>query len=150
MSSSVATLQKEIERLGGTFSSKIDETVGIVISSQGKKSFHRKRFEWNWILIKDEIQKKSKKLQDAETMNIHVVSEEFLKEILTDRPSIVMEKCKISTWGVLPHVRQQTKADEEAKLKSQRQSLTTSSAKSDGEKKPSSYKYSLTLRSFHL
>ncbi|CAF1511392.1 unnamed protein product [Adineta ricciae] len=113
LSSSVATLQKEIERLGGTFSSKIDETVGIVISSQ------------------DELQKKSKKLQDAETMNIHVVSEDFLKEILNDRPSIVMEKCKISTWGILPHIRQQTKADEKAKVKSQRESLTTSSAKSD-------------------
>jgi len=35
LSSSAATIQKEVERLGGTFSSKIDETVGIVISSQG-------------------------------------------------------------------------------------------------------------------
>ena len=35
LSSSVATIQKEVERLGGTFQSKIDENVGIVISSQG-------------------------------------------------------------------------------------------------------------------
>ncbi len=35
LSSSIATIQKEVERLGGKFSSKIDETVGIVISSQG-------------------------------------------------------------------------------------------------------------------
>jgi hypothetical protein len=35
LSRSVATIQKEVERLGATFSSKIDETVGIVISSQG-------------------------------------------------------------------------------------------------------------------
>lgn len=35
LSSSASTIQKEVEHLGGTFSSKIDETVGIVISSQG-------------------------------------------------------------------------------------------------------------------
>jgi hypothetical protein len=35
LSSSAATIQKEVERLGGTFQAKIDETVGIVISSQG-------------------------------------------------------------------------------------------------------------------
>ncbi len=39
LSSSVATIQKEVERLGGTFSSKIDETVGLVISSQGISHF---------------------------------------------------------------------------------------------------------------
>ena len=39
LSSSVATMQKEVERLGGTFSSKIDDTVGIVISSQGMFPF---------------------------------------------------------------------------------------------------------------
>jgi hypothetical protein len=82
-------------------------------------------------VLKDEIQKMSKKLQEAQTLNIHVVSEEFLNEIKTDRPSIIMEKCKISTWGILPHIRQQTKADQEAKLKSGRQSFTTLSGKSD-------------------
>ena len=73
----------------------------------------------------------SKKLQEAQTLNIHIVSEEFLNEIKNDRPSIIMEKWKISTWGILPHIRQQNKADEEAKTKSGRQSLTTASAKSD-------------------
>jgi hypothetical protein len=81
--------------------------------------------------FEDEIQKMSKKLQDAQTLNIHIVSEEFLNEIKTDRPSIIMEKCKISTWGILPHIRQQTKANEEAKIKSGRQSFTTASGKSD-------------------
>jgi hypothetical protein len=42
-----------------------------------------------------------------------------------------MEKCKISSWGILPHIRQQPKADEEAKIKSGRQSFTTVSGKSD-------------------
>ncbi len=73
----------------------------------------------------------NKKLQDAQTYNIHVVSDEFLKEITNDRPSIIIEKCKISTWGILPHIRQQTKADSEAKMKSDRQSFPTASIKSD-------------------
>ncbi|CAF0764637.1 unnamed protein product [Rotaria sordida] len=119
LSSSVATIQKEVERLGGTYSSKIDENVGIVISS------------------KDEIEKKSKKLQDAEKLKIHIVSEEFLNEINNDRPSIIMEKCKISTWGILPHIRKQTKADEEVKMKSGQQSFTTASNKSDSRVKKS-------------
>ena len=73
----------------------------------------------------------SKKLQDAQTLNIHIVSEDFLKEISHDRPTIIMEKCKISTWGILPHIRQQIKVDIEAKMKSGRQSFTTASTKSD-------------------
>jgi hypothetical protein len=35
LSHSVANIQKEVQRLGGIFSSKIDETVGIIISSKG-------------------------------------------------------------------------------------------------------------------
>jgi hypothetical protein len=73
----------------------------------------------------------SKKLQEAQTLNIHIVSEEFLKEIQTDRSSIIMEKWKISTWEILPHIQQQTKADKKAKMKSGRLSFTTLSAKSD-------------------
>ncbi|CAF3118370.1 unnamed protein product, partial [Rotaria sp. Silwood2] len=99
----------------GTFSSKIDETVGIVISSQ------------------DKIQKLSKTLQEAQTLNIYVVSEDFLNEIQKGRPSIIMEKCKISSWGILPHIRQQTKTDEEAKIKSGRQSFTILSGKSNSK-----------------
>lgn len=73
----------------------------------------------------------SKKLQDAQSLNIHIVSEEFLNEIKNDRPSIIMEKCKISTWGILPHIRQQTKVDEEFKMKSGKQSFTSTNGKSD-------------------
>lgn len=46
-------------------------------------------------------------MEIAQTLNIHVVTEEFLDEIVNDRPSIVMEKMKISTWGILPHIRRQ-------------------------------------------
>ncbi|CAF3403942.1 unnamed protein product [Rotaria sp. Silwood2] len=42
-----------------------------------------------------------------------------------------MEKCKISSWGILLHIRQQTKADEEARIKSGRQSFTIVLGKSD-------------------
>ncbi|CAF3172680.1 unnamed protein product [Rotaria sp. Silwood2] len=35
LSSSVTTIQKQIEQLGGTYSSEIDESVGIIISSKG-------------------------------------------------------------------------------------------------------------------
>ena len=77
------------------------------------------------------MQKLSKKLQETQSLNIHVVSEDFLKEITTDRPSVVMEKCKISTWGILPHVRQQTKVEAEAKMKSGQQSSIDISGKSD-------------------
>lgn len=73
----------------------------------------------------------SKKLQDAQSLNIHIVSEEFLNEIKNDRPTIVMEKCKISTWGILPHIRKQTKANEELKMKSGKQSFSTTNGKSD-------------------
>lgn len=113
LTSSVSTIQKEVERLGGTFSTKIDDSVGIVISSQ------------------DEIQKMSKKLQDAQKLNIHIVSEEFLKDIQTDRPSIIMEKLKISSWGILPHIRKQNKAIEEEKIKSGRSTFASLDGKSD-------------------
>ncbi|CAF4220497.1 unnamed protein product [Rotaria sordida] len=48
-----------------------------------------------------------------------------------------MEKCKISTWGILPHIRKQTKANEEEKLKSGQKSFTTASNKSDSRVKKS-------------
>ncbi|CAF2934152.1 unnamed protein product, partial [Rotaria sp. Silwood2] len=79
------------------------------------------------------IQKLSKTLQEAQTLNIYVVSEDFLNEIQKGRPSIIMEKCKISSWGILPHIRQQTKTDEEAKIKSGRQSFTILSGKSNSK-----------------
>lgn len=55
----------------------------------------------------DQLQKGNQKIQVAQTLGIHVVPEEFLDEIVNNRPSIVMEKLKISTWGILPHIRKQ-------------------------------------------
>ena len=73
----------------------------------------------------------SKKLQDAQTFNIHVVPEDFLKEIQTDRPTIVMEKLKISSWGILPHIRKQNKTIEDEKIKSGRSTFGSLDGKSD-------------------
>ena len=129
LSTSAAAIQKQIERLGGTFSTKIDENVGIVISSQGSFSLSIAKIEIEETNL-DEVGKLSKKIQDAQASNIHVVSEEFLTEIEKDRPSVVIEKCKISTWGILPHVRQQTKAEEQEKVKSGRMA---NNEKSNGE-----------------
>jgi hypothetical protein len=78
----------------------------------------------------DELAKMPKKLQDAQTLTIHVVSEDFLNEVEKDRPSVAMEKCQISSWGVLPHVRQQSQANDREKSKSGQLSAGTTSSKS--------------------
>ena len=57
-------------------------------------------------------------MEIAQTLDIHVVTEEFLDEILNDRPSNVMEKLKISTWGILPAIRKQPRLKSSGSLKS--------------------------------
>lgn len=50
LATSASAIQKEVERLGGTFSTKIDPSVGIIISSQGFK--HRFHFSfWQNLLF---------------------------------------------------------------------------------------------------
>ena len=49
----------------------------------------------------------SKKLQEAQSLKIPVVSGDFLVEVEKDRPTVVWEKCRLSSWGVLPHLREQ-------------------------------------------
>ncbi|CAF1311166.1 unnamed protein product [Rotaria sp. Silwood1] len=104
LSKRIRTLQKQIEQLGGTIATTIDKTVDVIISTQ------------------DEVQKGNKKIQDAQTCEIHIVPEQFLDDILNDRPSIVMEKLKISTWGILPHIRKQQAYE---KKKTRQKSSTT-------------------------
>ncbi|CAF3674972.1 unnamed protein product [Rotaria sp. Silwood1] len=55
----------------------------------------------------NEVQKASKKIQDAQYFEIHIVPEQFLDDILNDQSSIVMEKLKLTTCGKLPHIRKQ-------------------------------------------
>ncbi|CAF1030292.1 unnamed protein product [Rotaria sordida] len=101
LSKRTSTLQKQIEQLGATIVSTIDKTVDVIISTQ------------------DEVQKGNKRIQNAQTFEIHIVPEQFLDDIVNDRPSIVMEKLKLSTWGILPHIRkQQTHEKKKIKRKS--------------------------------
>ena len=46
-------------------------------------------------------------MRNAETLEIHVVAEQFFDDVLKARPSVVMEKLKLSSWGILPHLRKQ-------------------------------------------
>jgi poly [ADP-ribose] polymerase len=84
-------LRKQIEQLGGTIVKTIDKTTDVIISTQSYLS----------------QQKGNKKIQIAQTFEIYIVPEEFLDDILNDRPVIVMEKLKLSAWGILPHIRKQ-------------------------------------------
>ncbi|CAF2149039.1 unnamed protein product [Rotaria magnacalcarata] len=94
LSKRLSTLHKQIEELGGTIATTIDKSVDVIISTQ------------------DEVQKGSKKIQDAQKFEIHIVPEQFLNDVLNDRPSIVMDKLKLSTWGILPHIRKQQVREE--------------------------------------
>jgi hypothetical protein len=47
--------------------------------------------------------------------DIHIVSQQFLNQIKTDRESMIMEKCQISSRTILSHIRQKTKDDEKEK-----------------------------------
>ncbi|CAF0861667.1 unnamed protein product [Rotaria sordida] len=101
LSKKTSTLQKQIEHLGGTIVTTIDNTVDVIISTQ------------------DEVQKGNKIIQNAQTFEIHIVPEQFLDDIVNGRPSIVMEKLKLSTLGILPHIRkQQTHEKKKIKRKS--------------------------------
>jgi hypothetical protein len=107
LSKRTSILQKQIEQLGGTIATTIDKTTDVIISTQGYFSFIFYSFFFYYNCSIDEVQKGNKKIQNAQTFEIHIVSEEFLEDILNDRPSIVMEKLKLSTWGILPHIRKQ-------------------------------------------
>ncbi|CAM4960663.1 unnamed protein product [Rotaria socialis] len=111
LSKRLSTLHKQIEELGGTIATTIDKSVDVIISTQ------------------DEVQKGSKKIQDAQKFEIHIVPEQFLNDVLNDRPSIVMEKLKLSTWGILPHIRKQ-QAREENKTKRKSSPTSKSFARS--------------------
>ncbi|CAF5030062.1 unnamed protein product, partial [Rotaria sp. Silwood1] len=111
LSKRTSILKKQIEQLGGTTTTNIDKTVGVVISTQ------------------DEIHKGNPKIQNAQTLDIHVVPELFLDDILNDRPSIVMEKLKLSAWGILPHIRKQ-RAREDNKIKRKSSFIAKSPAQS--------------------
>ncbi|CAF0799258.1 unnamed protein product [Adineta ricciae] len=108
LSKKPSTLEKQIEQLGGTVVHNLDKkTMDVIISTQGNTFFETAFI--NIIGLIDEIDNGNRKIQYAQKYDIHVVPEEFLDEVHNDPPSVVMDKIKISTWGVLPHVRKQRK-----------------------------------------
>ncbi|XP_076286203.1 poly-(ADP-ribose) polymerase [Lasioglossum baleicum] len=76
-------LKKEIINLGGEVSSKLHENIAAVISTQ------------------KEIDKMSARMEEAESLNIQVITEDFLEEAKEyTKPAISLIKKKtISTWG---------------------------------------------------
>lgn len=83
--------------------------------------------------LEGEMSKMSKKLQEAKSLNIFVVTEDFLVDVCSDCPSDVIDKCKISTWGIMPHLRKQMKIDE-GKVEPNRSSRSSSSSEYRNEK----------------
>ena len=109
------TLKEQIENLGGTTTRTIDRSLDVIISTQGKLDpiiLH------SLSSFLDQINNGHRKIQQAQSLDIHVVPEEFLDEVLNDRPSIVMEKLKLSSWGVLPHIRKSQNPAKKRKLSS--------------------------------
>ena len=95
-------LKEQIENLGGSTTRTIDRSLDVIISTQGNFGL----VDWQcFSSFPDQLNNGHKKLQQAQSFDIHVVPEEFLDQVLNDRPSVVMEKLKLSTWGILPHVR---------------------------------------------
>lgn len=112
LSKTSATLKQEIQDLGGTVLSVVDETIDLIISTQGYLFYSyfillHSSFFFNKKYSIDEVQKNNKKIQDAQLFKIHVVPIQFLDDIQNERPWIVMEKLKLSTWGIVPHIRKQ-------------------------------------------
>ncbi|OAD52149.1 Poly [ADP-ribose] polymerase [Eufriesea mexicana] len=77
------TLKKEVLHLGGDITSKIHEHVAAVISTQ------------------HEIDKMSKKMEEAKQLNIQVITEDFIEEAkeYTKSAIALIKKKTISSWG---------------------------------------------------
>ncbi|KAK6179955.1 hypothetical protein SNE40_012198 [Patella caerulea] len=84
---SKAVLTKEISNLGGTVVSKPDGSVAACIST------------------KNEVDKKSKGIKEAEKADVHVVSEDFLEDLKAGEVVAHILKHSLSTWGSDPATR---------------------------------------------
>lgn len=76
-------IKKEIEKMGGKIVKKISNTVMAVISTP------------------EEVEKMNLKMQEAETEQVHVVSEDFLdeaKDNVGKIPDLIIKK-SICNWG---------------------------------------------------
>lgn len=76
-------LKREILLLGGTVGTKIHKDLTAVIS------------------IPKEIEKMSKRMEDIQSLDIHVITEDFVEEAkeYTEAPIILLKKKTISSWG---------------------------------------------------
>ncbi|KAJ8686796.1 hypothetical protein QAD02_022590 [Eretmocerus hayati] len=82
-------LAKEIMLLGGTVKSKVAENTAAVISDS------------------QQVEKMTSKIQAAQDLDIHVVSEDFVDEAkdFTKTPTILINKKSIAPWGSDPSAR---------------------------------------------
>lgn len=83
------SLKKQILLLGGTVKEKVAEDTAAVISTPAA------------------VEKSSRKIEDAESKDIHVVSEDFVDEAkeFTEAPIILIKKKSIAEWGSDPSTR---------------------------------------------
>ncbi|XP_044593172.1 poly [ADP-ribose] polymerase [Cotesia glomerata] len=83
------TLTKEIMNLGGTVTSKVSDTTAAVISTEAA------------------VEKGGKVIEDAEKLDIQVVSEDFVDEAkdYKDTPIPLITKKNIASWGGDPNAR---------------------------------------------
>ena len=83
------SLKRDILLLGGKVVTKLDENVTAVISNP------------------NEVEKMSRKIEEAKSLDIHVISEDFVEEAkpLTDSAVPLLEQKSICTWGGDPTIR---------------------------------------------
>ena len=83
-------LKRLITRMGGKLVTKLQEKIAVVISNA------------------EEVEKMNKRMQEVQSYNIQVVSEDFLKAIEKGSPTDTIEKIKsmsICSWGSDPLTR---------------------------------------------
>lgn len=82
-------LKTKILRLGGKVVTKLDDTVTAVISTE------------------NEVEKMSVRIEEAKSFDIHVISEDFVKEAepLIDSAVPLLQQKSICTWGGDPTIR---------------------------------------------
>ncbi|KAK3578700.1 hypothetical protein CHS0354_008557 [Potamilus streckersoni] len=80
-SKSKATLTSAIEKLGGAVVSKVGKDVAACIST------------------KEEVEKKSKNIKEAEKNDVHVVAEDFLEDVKKGGAALMITQHSIASWG---------------------------------------------------
>ncbi|XP_013395651.1 poly [ADP-ribose] polymerase 1 [Lingula anatina] len=80
-------ITKAVNAMGGMIVSKLDKTVAACISSEA------------------EVQKNSKKIQEAKSADVHVVSEDFLEAAKKGGAVLMIKEKSICDWGSDPAAR---------------------------------------------